>query len=139
MKNNEELNKKDCQRKIEEEKEYKKNMLTFYSQNRKFLANFIAIISILAFPFLYHILSTEEITKITKMLLIIALFGFGSAIFLQIIATKIAVYGFNYTLDEENQEAIKFFNNAEKFNCLRDWCFLLSVTLTTIAILNIFK
>jgi hypothetical protein len=131
MKNNE-----DCEKEI---KEYEKDMQTLYIENQKFLANFIAIISILAFPFLYNILSTGEMTKITKMLLIIALFGFGSAIFLQIIAKKIAAYGCNYALDEENQEAIKCFNKAENFNIYRDWCCLISVFLTTIALLTIFK
>ena len=133
MKNNEELKKEDFQ------KEYEKDMQTLYTENQKFLANFIAIISILAFPFLYHILSAEEMTKITKILLIIALFGFGSAILLQIIAKKIVTYGCNYALDEENQEAIKCFNKAEKFNIYRDWCCLLSVVLTTVAIIKIFS
>lgn len=136
MKNNEELNNEDCQKEI---KEYEKDIQTLYTENKKFLANFIAIISILAFPFLCHILSTEEMSKITKMLVITALWGFGSAILLQTIATKNAANGCNYALDEENQEAIKFFNKAEKFNWYRDWCFLLSVALTTIAIIKIFS
>jgi uncharacterized membrane protein (DUF106 family) len=133
MKNNEELKKEDCQ------KEYKKDMQTLYIENQKFLAHFIAIISILAFPFLYHILSAGEMTKITKIILIIALSGFGSVMFLQTIATKIAAYGCNYAFDKENKKAIKCFNKVEKFTIYRDWCFLLSVVLTTVAIIKIFS
>ncbi len=138
MKNNEELNKTNYLK----EKEYKKVIQTLYIENQKFLANFIAIISILSFPFLYNILSAEELTKITKMLIVISLCGFGNVIFLQVIATKNTINACDDALSQDldkNKKSVKLFEKVRKLNKYRDWNFLVSFHLTVILIINIFN
>ncbi len=132
MKNNNEL---------KEQKKYKKLVLELYRENQKFLTYFINIISVLAFPFLYNILSAEDLTKITKVLIVISLCGFGNVIFLQVIATTNAINAYDDALSQDldkNKKSVKLFEKVKKLNKYRDWNFLVSVHLTVILIINIF-
>jgi len=128
--------------KLKEQKKYKKLILDLYGENQKFLTYFISIISVLGFPFLYNILSAEELTKITKMLIVISLCGFGNVIFLQVIATKNAINACDDALSQDldkNKKSVKLFEKVRKLNKYRDWNFLVSFHLTVILIINIFN
>lgn len=125
--------------KQEEHKEYRKLMTKLYTENEKLLNNFIFGISILAFPFLYNILSSGKAIETTQHLLSMALCGFCLVILLQIIALKSAVNGCHNALNEESEQAIKLFEKASKFSWFRDCFFLVSVVFTTMGILNIFN
>jgi Na+/melibiose symporter-like transporter len=122
---------------LKEQEEYRNLVLELYKENQKFLNNLILGISSLAFPFLYNVLSNEKLEKTTQFLLIIALFGFCIVILFQIIAIKNAREGCDNSLsedDEKKKRTTKLFEKAKKFDKYRDYCFLLSMFLTAIAI-----
>lgn len=130
------------EKQAEDRKEYRKLVIELYKENQKFLNNLILGISILAFPFLYNILSNGELAKTTQWLLSIALFGFCFVILLQIIALKSAKQGCDDSLSEDKEtkkQATKRFKRARELDKYRDRCFLFSVILTTTGILNIFN
>ena len=122
-----------------EYKEYRKSMADLYKENEKFLNNFILGISILAFPFLYNILSNGELVKTTQYLLSLALLNFSLVILFGIISINNTIHACHNALNEESEQAIKLFEKASKFNWFRDYFFLISVVLTIIGILNIFN
>jgi len=133
MKNDDELKKEDFHIKIGTFE-----LVQFYKQNQLLLTQFLALILILVFNFVYFILSTKEPTKITQALLITALFGFGSAMLLQIFVIKNVINGCD--LLSQNQEIWgwqKSFEKARKFNEYFDWCFFISTVLIVKAIINI--
>jgi len=154
MKNDDELNKVEYQREMEKEKaeyqEYQRRiekskrdnqtfeLVQFYTQNQLLLTKFLALILISVVHFVYFILSTKEPTKITQALLITAVFGFGSAMLLQIFATKNIINGCD--LFSKNQEISgwqKSFEKARKFNKYFGWCFFISTVLIVKATINI--
>ena len=129
------------EKQAEDRKEYRKLVIELYKENQKFLNNLILGISILAFPFLYNVLSNGELAKTTQWLLSIALFGFCFVILLQIIALKSAKQGCDKSLsknEETKKQAIKLFERARELDKYRDCFFLASVILTTVGTLNIF-
>ena len=119
--------------------EYRILMLELHKKNQTFLNNLISIVSVLAVPFLYNVLSAE-LAKTNQCLLSIAFSGFCFVILLQIISIKFAIKGCDNSLSNNkdiNKKGRKLFEIATRLNQCRDLCFLVSIVLASIAIVLI--
>jgi len=117
--------------------EYRKLLIELYKENVKLLDQLIFGISSLAFPFLFDVLSIDNLKLTSKIFLIIALFGFCFVIALQIISITTAREGCDNALSKDKVKqtfANTQFKKAKKFDKYQIYCFVFSTFLTAVGI-----
>ncbi len=125
------------QDKEQRQKEYRELLIELYKENQKFLSNLILGISSLAFPFLFDVLSTDKLTKISQFFLSIALYGFCFVIVLQIISVTTAREGCDNALSKDKgivENANSLFKKAKKFDEYRNLFFVFSFFSTAVGL-----
>lgn len=117
--------------------EYRNLLIELYKENVKFLNKLILGISSLAFPFLFDVLSIDNLKLTSKIYLIIALFGFCFVIALQIISITTARDGCDNALSKDKvkqTDANTQFEKAKKFDECQIYFFVFSTFLTAVGI-----
>lgn len=121
---------------LDNNKDYESLLKELYKENQAFLNKAIFGVSLLAFPFLFEVLSKKIDFINSSILLGISLIGFCIVIFLQISSLKNARDGCDQSINPKfRKDGEKLFELARKKDIWRERIFIFSLFLTSITLL----